>query len=174
MRYYLIFIVFSTWYVSINAQSEDNSTTNSLVQNVTEEETTVASTTEYTNTDKITEHATSDQTTEQMNFDSTTKHTTFDQTTQQESFEQTTQYTTLEQTTEQKSFDQTTQQISLDQTTVMLDINSTTSVSTKGFVASYVEPPLHPLGYCIRSRLRCSKIRRCCKGPCGVIKMKCP
>ncbi|CAF0965028.1 unnamed protein product [Adineta steineri] len=39
---------------------------------------------------------------------------------------------------------------------------------------SYVEPPPHPLGYCIRGRLRCSRIRRCCNGGCNVNTMRCP
>ena len=41
-------------------------------------------------------------------------------------------------------------------------------------VTSWPEPPPHPLGYCIRGRLRCSKIRRCCTGPCNFNTMKCP
>jgi hypothetical protein len=59
-------------------------------------------------------------------------------------------------------------------TTVVVGTTTVTSVSNKVFIPSYVEPPPHPLGYCIRSRLRCSKIRRCCQGPCAVDKMKCP
>ncbi|CAF2361100.1 unnamed protein product [Rotaria sp. Silwood2] len=160
MRYYLIFIVLSISYLFVNTQPEDSSTTNSLVQNVTEKETTVVPT-----TGKTTEHTSLNQTTKQMNFGTTTKYTNTDQTTQ---------HTSLEQTIEQKSFDQTTKHTIFDQTTVISDIKTTTSVSNKVFVSSYVEPPPHPLGYCIRSRLRCSKIRRCCTGTCNVIRMRCP
>jgi hypothetical protein len=59
-------------------------------------------------------------------------------------------------------------------TTIPSNMNMTTNVSQKAIASSYVEPPPHPLGYCIRSRLSCSKIRRCCQGPCNVVKRKCP
>ncbi|CAF3646025.1 unnamed protein product [Adineta steineri] len=42
------------------------------------------------------------------------------------------------------------------------------------YIGPYVEPPPHPLGYCIRGRLRCSRIRRCCNGGCNVNTMRCP
>jgi hypothetical protein len=58
--------------------------------------------------------------------------------------------------------------------TVSSSRNTTTTISNRSFSSVYVEPPPHPLGYCTRSRLRCSKIRRCCKAPCDVNRMKCP
>ncbi|CAF0857347.1 unnamed protein product [Adineta ricciae] len=51
--------------------------------------------------------------------------------------------------------------------------NRFTSIN-RALVTSWPEPPPHPLGYCIRGRLRCSKIRRCCTGPCNFNTMKCP
>jgi hypothetical protein len=68
----------------------------------------------------------------------------------------------------------TTVQVVVNQTTIPSNMSTTTFVSQKAVGSSYVEPPPHPLGYCIRSRLMCSKIRRCCKGPCNVNNMKCP
>jgi hypothetical protein len=68
----------------------------------------------------------------------------------------------------------TTVPVKTEHTTVPLTVNPVTMVSNKAFTPVYVEPPPHPLGYCIRSRLRCSRIRRCCGGPCDVIRMKCP
>ncbi len=68
----------------------------------------------------------------------------------------------------------TAQQVTVDQTTVVSNMNTTTNVAHKAIASSYVEPPPHPLGYCIRSRLACSKIRRCCSGPCDVDRKKCP
>jgi len=68
----------------------------------------------------------------------------------------------------------TTVQVVVNQTTIPSNVSTTTFVSQKAVGSSYVEPPPHPLGYCIRSRLMCSKIRRCCKGPCNVNNMKCP
>lgn len=68
----------------------------------------------------------------------------------------------------------TTGNVTVVGTTVSSHMNSTTNVAQKAIVASYVEPPPHPLGYCIRSRLGCSKIRRCCKGPCDILRKKCP
>ncbi|CAF1644764.1 unnamed protein product [Rotaria magnacalcarata] len=130
MRYYLIFIVFNIFYLSINAQSEDSSTVYTIAQNVTEEKTTFATTTEYN--------------------------------------------TATGQSTEQKTNDQASMYTILDQITSISNISSTTTVSNKPHLFSYAEPPLHPLGYCVHSYLRCSKIRRCCKGPCDVNSMRCP
>ncbi len=60
-------------------------------------------------------------------------------------------------------------------TTAPVVVNQTTTqVLHKSVGSSYVEPPPHPRGYCIRSRLMCSRIRRCCQGPCNVNNMKCP
>ncbi len=69
-----------------------------------------------------------------------------------------------------------TVKVVVNQTTIPSNMSTTTTtfVSQKAVGSSYVEPPPHPLGYCIRSRLMCSKIRRCCKGPCNVNNMKCP
>ncbi|UJR25851.1 hypothetical protein I4U23_007201 [Adineta vaga] len=50
----------------------------------------------------------------------------------------------------------------------------TLPVVNKSLVTPWPEPLPHPLGYCIRGRLRCSKIRRCCTGPCDFATMKCP
>ncbi|CAF2069379.1 unnamed protein product [Rotaria magnacalcarata] len=130
MRYYLIFIVFNIFYLSINAQSEDSSTVYTIAQNVTEEKTTFATITEYN--------------------------------------------TATGQSTEQKTNDQASMYTILDQITSISNISSTTTVSNKPHLFSYAEPPLHPLGYCVHSYLRCSKIRRCCKGPCDVNSMRCP
>ncbi|CAF1346423.1 unnamed protein product [Rotaria magnacalcarata] len=144
MRYYLIFIVFNIFYLSINAQSEDSSTVYTIAQNVTEEKTTFATTTEYnTATGQSTEQKTNDQ-------------------------------ATTGQSTEQKTNDQASMYTILDQITSISNISSTTTVSNKPHLFSYAEPPLHPLGYCVHSYLRCSKIRRCCKGPCDVNSMRCP
>jgi hypothetical protein len=68
----------------------------------------------------------------------------------------------------------TTEHVMVVHTTSSMDMNATSNVSHKAIVSPYVEPPPHPLGYCIRSRLTCSKIRRCCTGPCNVNKNKCP
>jgi hypothetical protein len=111
MQYHLALIVFSIFYLSINAQSANNATVIVVVQNVTVVETTVAP---------------------------------------------------------------TTQHVMMNQTTMPSKMNTTANVAHKAIASSYVEPPPHPLGYCIRSRLSCSKIRRCCQGPCNVVKRKCP
>lgn len=60
--------------------------------------------------------------------------------------------------------------------TTEIPVNDTmaTPALSKTIGSPYVEPPEHPLGYCIRSRIMCSKIRRCCKGPCNVNNMRCP
>ncbi|CAF0984650.1 unnamed protein product [Adineta steineri] len=42
------------------------------------------------------------------------------------------------------------------------------------YIGPYVEPPPHPLGYCIRGRLSCSRILPCCNGRCNVTRMHCP
>jgi hypothetical protein len=74
----------------------------------------------------------------------------------------------------QTTFVPTTEHVMVVQTTIPMDMNTTTNVSHKAIASPYVEPPPHPLGYCIRSRLTCSKIRRCCSGPCNVNTKKCP
>ena len=68
----------------------------------------------------------------------------------------------------------TTEDVKVEQTTVPSTTNPVTMVLNKVLTPVYVEPPPHPLGYCIRSRLRCTRIRRCCNGPCDVNNMKCP
>ncbi|CAF3262475.1 unnamed protein product [Rotaria socialis] len=79
------------------------------------------------------------------------------------------------QSTEQKTNDQASMMYTiLDPTTSISNISSTTTVSNKPHLFSYVEPPPHPLGYCVLSFLRCSKIRRCCKGPCDGNSLRCP
>ncbi|CAF0974714.1 unnamed protein product, partial [Adineta steineri] len=42
------------------------------------------------------------------------------------------------------------------------------------YIGPYVEPPPHPLGYCIRGVLRCSRMIPCCNGRCNVTRMHCP
>lgn len=66
----------------------------------------------------------------------------------------------------------TDENITLDTTTSMPIILEQTTEPYKQTI-TYVEPPLHPLGYCVRSRLPCSKIRRCCNGPCNINIMRC-
>ncbi|CAF1202683.1 unnamed protein product [Adineta ricciae] len=70
-----------------------------------------------------------------------------------------------------------TVQTTVTTTTVVPSSTATGSIYTllnRALVTPWPEPPPHPLGYCIRGRLRCSRIRRCCTGPCNFDKMKCP
>ena len=68
----------------------------------------------------------------------------------------------------------TTEQTTVQSTDVPSNLTTTPVLPKAMGASSYVEPPPHPLGYCIRSRIMCSKIRRCCKGPCDLNYMRCP
>lgn len=156
MHYYIAFIIFSISYPVINAQLDDNSTSYTVVQNTTEEEFTPVS---------IDANTSSYDTTAFLNFNETTPTGNTDQSIE---------YTNFERTTEHSYLDSSTETIQNQQTTVTLEMDTTTMAPTREALSSYVEPPPHPLGYCIRSRLRCSKIRRCCNGLCNFNKMRCP
>ena len=83
------------------------------------------------------------------------------------------QDTTTIEVMENSTVPQITEAIVQDTTQSVSIVVSNSTIIQKLTSNVYVEPPMHPRGYCIRSDLRCSTIRRCCKGPCDLIKMKC-
>lgn len=86
------------------------------------------------------------------------------------------QDTTVVEVAESSTVSETTEIVStVDETTQAQPVVVSTSTIIRKLLTDVpFEPPVHPRGYCIRSDLQCSSIRRCCNGPCDLIKLKCP